>query len=70
MAIKLMEISGQDAGGAVVTLFADTKDEVPETGAATVVPGLGMPISTGSILYTAKVELACLKSDNTWQWKE
>lgn len=37
--IKLMNINSKDPGGYVITAFADTKDEVPETGSATVVSG-------------------------------
>lgn len=68
--IKLMEITGKDAGGVIATLFADTKDEVPATGAATVATGLADTLSAGSMLYTASLEIACLKSDDTWNWKE
>lgn len=68
--VKLMEITGKDADGVIATLFADTKNEVPETGAATEVPGLLDPLSAGSMLYTASLEIACLKSDDTWNWKE
>lgn len=68
--IKLMEITGKDAGGVIATLFADMKVEVPETGAATVAAGLSDPLSAGSMLYTASLEIACLKSDDTWNWKE
>lgn len=68
--IKLVSIDGGTLQEPVVTAFADTKDEVPATGAATEVKGLEGTLSSGSIIYTAKLEVALLKSDDTWEWGE
>lgn len=68
--IKLVSIDGGTLQEPVATSFADTKAEVPETGAATEVTGLKGTLSAGSIIYTAKLEVALLKSDDTWEWGE
>lgn len=59
------------SGDKVYSLFSDTKNEVPSTGSATLplVEGFkGSKLLPGSILYTAKLEIAVLKSDDTWEW--
>ena len=68
--IKLISIDGGTTDEKVCTVFADTKAEVPETGSATEVKGLVGTLSAGSIVYTAKLEVALLKSDDTWEWGE
>lgn len=62
--IKIIDVDNFN----VCTIYADTKDEVPETGAETVVSGYNGTIGSASILYTAKFEVAVLKSDDTWEW--
>ena len=55
-----------------VTLFADTKAEVPATGAETKLlieqwpEDMDLPIA--SALYTPDFDIAILKSDDTWKW--
>lgn len=53
----------------VLTMFADTKSEVPETGSATATSAriIKKP-APGSILYTARLEIAVLKSNDHWEW--
>lgn len=68
--IKVVEITGKDSDGVIATLFADTKDEVAETGKLTAVVGLVEPLSPSSMLYTASLEIACLNHSDTWVWKE
>lgn len=67
--IKLVN-GGDNSISRIQTIFADTKAEVPATGAETVVEGLNSKITYGSVLYTAKMEIAVLKSDDTWEWGE
>ena len=57
---------------AVLTLFADTKSEVPETGVATaaLIPGYKGTLLPTSILYTAALDIAVLNTSDTWVWKE
>ena len=68
--IKLVSIDGGTTDEKVCTVFADTKEEVPKTGSVTEVNGLVGTLSAGSIVYTAKLEVALLKSDDTWEWSE
>lgn len=51
---------------AVVTMFADTKDEVTDDVKATIPEGY--KIAQGSTIMTANGELAFRKSDDTWNW--
>lgn len=52
-----------------IVAFADTKDEVDTTPLADYV---GMPknatVEMGSMLYTADVDVAFMKSDGEWNW--
>ena len=72
--IKIKLIDKGSLRGKIVVLFADTKDEVPDS-------AVGMPIAesgsmaeasvaleAGTFLYTAKMEIAVLKSDGSWEW--
>lgn len=63
--LKLIETKGD-----VVTIFADTKDEVPATGIATfaAMPDASVRFGAGSMLYTSQMEIAFLKSDDNWNW--
>lgn len=68
--IKVMsaiKLQLSDPGEYVVSLFADTKDEVVES--ATIE---GMPenaiIGVGSNVLTASGDVAFRKSDDTWNW--
>lgn len=56
---------------AVLTLFADSKAEVPSTGASTaaLIPGFKGKILPTSIIYTANFEVAVLKTNDNWSWK-
>ena len=54
-----------------VVLYADTKAEVPETGAATSALIEGTPdLPPSTIIYTASCEVAILNTSDTWVWKE
>ena len=66
--IKWMETVKKESDGWVVTLFADTKDEVAETGAATTVSDFFRPLKAGSLIYTADRKAALLKSNDNWEW--
>ena len=68
--IKLVSVDGGTPEEKIVTVFADTKEEVPATGSATVVTGLLGKLGTASVLYTAKLQVAVLKSDDIWEWGE
>lgn len=69
--IKTKTLESGSLGGCILVLFADTKAEVPETGTATAAAiqfPLSAALSAGDIIYTAKLEVAVLKSDGTWEW--
>lgn len=69
--IKVQTIEAGSLGGRFVILTADTKAEVPETGTATAAAlqtPLESPLELGDVIYTAKLEIAVLKSDDTWEW--
>lgn len=67
--IKIVEYAGQNTANNVVVLFADTKTEVPSTGTATA-EAAHMPKapSAGSVIYTAKLAVGVLKSNDRWDW--
>ena len=67
MAIKLIKIESETPDRKVCVLFADDKQEVPQTGAATL-PGVDLGV--GSVIYSADGEIGFLKSDDTWNWVE
>lgn len=52
-------------------LFADTKDEVPATGAATklLVSELEEDLPPTTIIYTADFKIAVLDTNDNWHWK-
>lgn len=52
-------------------LFADTKAEVPQTGAATkpLVSGLTDNLPPTTLIYTKNFESAVLGTDDVWSWK-
>lgn len=54
-----------------VVLYADTKEEVPATGALTKA-AMADPIDIPptAILYTAALEIAVLNTSDQWVWKE
>lgn len=54
------------------TLFADTKAEVPETGAATkaLISGFSDDLPPTTIIYTADFKIAVLDTDDNWNWKD
>lgn len=64
--IKLVKIEEETPDRRTCILYSDTKTEVPEHGADTVV--LSGPLGPGSVIYTANLEIAVLKSDDTWNW--
>ena len=69
--ITVQMIDAGSLGGRMVVLFADTKNEVPETGTATAAAmqsPLTVTLEAGDIIYTAKLEVAVLKSDDSWEW--
>ena len=54
-----------------IVLFADTKDEVPETGTATkAAMGGTFDLPPTTMLYTASCEVAVLGTDDKWVWRE
>lgn len=68
--IKVQDIKVDANGIATVSLFADTKGEVPDdmTGVEVVGFPKGVTIGFGSDVMTAKGEIAFRKSDETWEW--
>ncbi len=64
--IKVIKIEAANPSGKVAILFADTKTEVPAT--AEGMTAEGRPLAAGSVIYTAKMEIAALKSDGSWEW--
>lgn len=67
--IKIVEYAGQNTARNVVVLFADTKTEVPSTGADTATAAhMSKAPAAGSVLYTAKLAVAVLKSSDRWDW--
>ena len=65
--IKIIEITSMESNGVIATVFSDTKAEVPATGIATA-KAFSKKLSAGSILFTADLEMAVLKSDDNWNW--
>lgn len=54
-----------------IVLYADTKAEVPATGAATSALIEGTPdLPPSTIIYTASCEVAILNSSDNWIWRE
>ena len=68
MAIKVLEYIADENDKARAILFADTKTEVPATGAATDAIGKTKPFTYPSVIVTGDFETAVLGSDNTWGW--
>lgn len=72
--IKIKMIDKGTLKGKLVVLYADTKDEVPESAVGMSIADSGsmaemsVALEAGTILYTAKLETAVLKSDGTWEW--
>ena len=69
----MIKVYAQDGDPAVnedakIILFADTKEEVPETGAATEVENFNDDLPAMTILFTAKLEVATLNTDGDWVW--
>lgn len=67
IAIKTIESS--NIRGRFVTLYADTRNEIPITGEATaaLIPE-GVDLNVGDVIYTGKLEVAVLGSDGKWNW--
>lgn len=61
---------GEGTVRSIYELFADTKTEVPQTGAATklLITGLTEDLPPTTILYTKKAEFAILGTDDNWSW--
>lgn len=68
--IKCKSFTMNTDGSADVSLFADTKTEVPDDMSNVDVVGLpkGVTISFGSDIMTASGEMAYRKSNDTWNW--
>lgn len=70
--IIVKSVEGSNLGGRFILLYADSKEEVPSTGTATVAALAGERVNklaTGDVLYTADFDIAVLKSDDTWNWE-
>lgn len=67
--IKVMSLENTDAdrNSYLIKAFADTKEEVVP-GATYVGLPEGATIEMGSTMTTAKLEIAKMKSDGTWNW--
>ena len=70
--IIIDEVIGKNEKSGKLALFADTRNEVPETGIATaaLIPGYKGTLEPGSIVWTADFKIAVLDTDDNWQWKE
>lgn len=66
--IKVVEYPKNTTAVNVCVLFADTKTEVPSTGEATAEAAGIKKIAAGSVIYTAKMAVAVLKSNDNWDW--
>ena len=68
--IKIKQIDASNVRGQTVTIFADTKAEVPATGAATIAAiGEKIELTPGDVVYTGDFNAAILKSNDNWGWK-
>lgn len=63
---------GRGSVASKYVLFADTKAEVPATGAATAaeITGFTDTLPPTTLLYTAAFEVAVLDTSDNWNWKE
>ena len=70
--IDNVESENKNDKKAVLTLFADTKTEVPATGALTAaeIPGYKGTILPTSVIWTGDFKVAVLGTDDNWDWKE
>jgi hypothetical protein len=66
--IKVIEYPSPTTANKVYTLFADTKTEVPSTGEDTAEAAGVKKLAAGSVIYTAKLAVAVLKSNDRWDW--
>lgn len=66
--IKIVEYPANNTAKNVFVLFADAKTEVPNTGEATAEAAGIKKLAAGTILYTAELKMAVLKSDDRWIW--
>lgn len=66
--IKIIEYPSPTTANKVYTLFADTKTEVPSTGEDTAEAAGVNRLAAGSVIYTAKLAVAVLKSNDRWDW--
>lgn len=66
--IKVIEYPSSTTANKVYTLFADTKTEVPSTGEDTAEAAGVKKLAAGSVIYTAKLAVAVLKSNDRWDW--
>ena len=66
--IKIVEYPTNTTAQNVYVLFADTKTEVPSTGTATAEAANIKKLAAGTVLYTAKMAVAVLKSNDSWDW--
>lgn len=69
--IKVVSISNMDAPNkkAMVSLFADTKNEVTADASIVGLPD-GYAVDFGSSCITADGDIGFMKSNNTWNWVE
>lgn len=66
--MNLISVDGGTAESKIVTIYADTKNEVPSTGTETNFNGQTANIAPGSVIYTASLDVAILDSNDTWNW--
>ena len=68
--IVIDELVGRNEKSGKLVLFADTKDEVPSTGAATapMIPGYKGTLEPVSIVWTGDKHAAVLGTDDNWDW--
>lgn len=70
--IIIDEVIGKNEKSGKLALFADTRDEVPETGTATaaLIPGYKGTLEPGSIVWTADFKIGVLNTSDNWCFKD
>lgn len=69
--IIVKSIETSNTRGRTVTLFADLKSEVPQTGIATsALINEGVKLNPGDIVYTSGLDIAILDTNDEWNWSE
>ena len=69
MKVKQIQNTDADNRTVLVSIFADTKDEVATTPTDDIVGfPKGMGIEFGSSVVTADADIAFMKSDGNWNW--